>query len=97
MDIILNGISTGISFGNPSVVPATVPSSAFNTFNNFALSGLLDGTNTIAFKVQDVSSITGFRAELETVPIPTPALLPGLIGLGAAAWRKRKQGAAQEV
>jgi hypothetical protein len=27
-------------------------------------------------------------------PVPTPALLPGLVGLGATAWRKRKQQAA---
>jgi hypothetical protein len=25
-----------------------------------------------------------------TTPIPTPALLPGLVGMGLAAWRKRK-------
>jgi len=25
-----------------------------------------------------------------TTPVPTPALLPGLVGMGVAAWRKRK-------
>nr|RNJ65358.1 MAG: PTPA-CTERM sorting domain-containing protein [Leptolyngbya sp. IPPAS B-1204] len=30
------------------------------------------------------------------VPIPTPALLPGLIGLGLTVWRKRKGGTVQE-
>jgi hypothetical protein len=33
-----------------------------------------------------------FQAELQplpTTPVPTPALLPGLLGMGAAAWRKR--------
>jgi hypothetical protein len=29
--------------------------------------------------------------------IPTPALLPGLIGMGAAAWRKRRNGATAEA
>jgi hypothetical protein len=29
--------------------------------------------------------------------IPTPALLPGLIGLGAAAWRKRRNAATAEA
>lgn len=29
--------------------------------------------------------------------IPTPALLPGMIGLGVAAWRKRKSEAANEA
>lgn len=34
-----------------------------------------------------------FQAELQPLPVtpvPTPALLPGLIGMGAAAWRKRQ-------
>lgn len=32
-----------------------------------------------------------------TTAIPTPALLPGLIGMGVAAWRKRKSEAAAET
>ena len=35
--------------------------------------------------------------EKPTVPIPTPALLPGLIGMSVAALRKRKQEAAAEA
>ena len=35
-----------------------------------------------------------YLAELQPLPpvvgVPTPALLPGLIGMGAAAWRKRR-------
>ncbi len=33
----------------------------------------------------------GFNIDLtvEPIPIPTPALLPGLVGMGLAAWRKR--------
>jgi hypothetical protein len=31
-----------------------------------------------------------YSATLVPVAVPTPALLPGLLGLGAAAWRKRK-------
>jgi hypothetical protein len=32
-----------------------------------------------------------------TVNVPTPALLPGLIGLGATAWRKRRNAATAEA
>ncbi|NJM49073.1 MAG: PTPA-CTERM sorting domain-containing protein [Alkalinema sp. RU_4_3] len=28
----------------------------------------------------------------ELATLPTPALLPGLVGMGVAAWRKRKEG-----
>lgn len=35
--------------------------------------------------------------ETEATSIPTPALLPGLIGFGVATWRKRKTEAASEV
>lgn len=30
-------------------------------------------------------------------PVPTPALLPGLVGLGLGAWRKRKQAAVSQA
>jgi hypothetical protein len=35
--------------------------------------------------------------EIVDPTIPTPALLPGLIGMGAAAWRKRRNGATAEA
>jgi hypothetical protein len=31
-----------------------------------------------------------YNFQVEALPIPTPALLPGLIGMGVAAWRRRK-------
>jgi len=44
------------------------------------------GSTKAAFEVDNIAT----RAA-----IPTPALLPGLIGMGVAAWRKRKGEAAQ--
>lgn len=50
---------------------------------------------TFAIGVVDVgdfannSTLTITNADV--APIPTPALLPGLLGLGLGAWRKRKQ------
>ena len=49
----------------------------------------------------DLTSIPGklgFSIDLtvEPIPIPTPALLPGLMGMGLAAWRKRRGGGDQD-
>lgn len=47
---------------------------------------------------RDVSHVSVFyRAPKDGVPIPTPALLPGLIGMGVAALRKRKSEEAQDA
>ncbi len=65
--------------------------------------GLVDGSYDAgsAFLVQvlgtgDYQRNYTYKAELQPAlippppePIPTPALLPGLLGMGAAAWRKR--------
>lgn len=40
---------------------------------------------------------TSFSTTIESTPIPTPALLPGLVGLGVAAIRKRKNETAEKV
>lgn len=39
----------------------------------------------------------GFKTDSSSTAIPTPALLPGLIGLGVAALRKRKAEAAKQT
>ena len=44
---------------------------------------------------QDSNNNTFGNGEIEIVP--TPALLPGLLGMGIAAWRKRKQEAMEDV
>lgn len=38
-----------------------------------------------------------FNTVAPPTPVPTPALLPGLIGIGLAAMRKKKQSAAQDA
>lgn len=75
-----------------------VNTSAFN----YAFQGFFkDGTIGIGGLT---TQITGNESKAYSVTItsdgtkiPTPALLPGLMGLGAAAWRKRQQSAAQGV
>jgi hypothetical protein len=45
-----------------------------------------------------LSSGGGYAIALDSTPVPTPALLPGLVGLGVAALRKRKgEGAEKET
>jgi hypothetical protein len=39
---------------------------------------------------ENLSGELSFAIEGNTTPIPTPALLPGLIGFGLSVWRKRK-------
>ena len=53
--------------------------------------GLLNNGNN----QPELSHITVYTSNAGTTPIPTPALLPGLIGMGVAAMRKRK-GEAEE-
>jgi hypothetical protein len=67
-----------------------------NGDNSAIFIGLLNTSNNIAKVTFNISgsSLPDFainQLSLKTsTPIPTPALLPGLIGMGAAAYRKRK-------
>lgn len=56
------------------------------------------GTYTIGFGVVDEGdSIVDSALLVDTEPVPTPALLPGLISMGVAAFRRRKDIATEEV
>ncbi len=55
--------------------------------------GIFNPGDVISVKfAQSVPTDTAYGAQFSAtaVAVPTPALLPGLVGLGAAAWRKRK-------
>jgi hypothetical protein len=41
--------------------------------------------------IDESTASRGYQIDLGVTPIPTPALLPGLIGMGVGMWRKRKQ------
>ena len=61
-----------------------------------ALSGtFFDGSNEVAgfgtLAITSVPKSSGYSISLNTVPIPTPALLPGLIGMGVAALRRKQE------
>jgi hypothetical protein len=62
------------------------------------------GEGSITTQFGDATKILSYSGNLFTVPnpvdpdggpdsVPTPALLPGLLGMGMAAWRKRKAAA----
>jgi len=85
-----------------TIANATTPSSpfAFQTgVNAFSYTFNTAGTYTIGIGVVDDTDVAtssalqiGNASSTATV-VPTPALLPGLIGFGVAALRKRKQNA----
>lgn len=61
------------------------------TYNNSMGEILGSGTLTTQVKfVNGVDTPSSFSISGETAPVPTPALLPGLVGMGVAALRKRK-------
>jgi hypothetical protein len=63
-----------------------------------SFSNLSGNANGIPFSVDGLAGIDNLVASVtydyEPTPVPTPALLPGLIGLGFTALRKRKEKAA---
>jgi hypothetical protein len=63
------------------------------------IAALNAGSLRLGIRVQGLSPVAGFdsdsfvSAPSNNTPVPTPALLPGLVGLGVAALRKKKQAA----
>lgn len=90
---------TGFSV-NPNI---TFGPSAFRFSNTLVFPGTLSGNDPIldGSGTQNFDDNVGyfgpnfqFQTD-EVAAVPTPALLPGLIGLGIGAWRKRKAEAAK--
>jgi len=67
-----------------TVAPTLASYVRFNVLSNYG------GTRSNLSEVQ-------FDGTPVATAVPTPALLPGLIGMGVAAWRKRKAAAASEA
>lgn len=89
----VNGLAPIPEFIDPNILaPGSYgPKNSFDAFvgiNSF-------GTWTLSiadFAVEDSGSLESWQLNIEgTDAVPTPALLPGLVGMGMAAWRKRRQ------
>jgi hypothetical protein len=74
----------------------------FSLENAVGLSWVIPGSpglvpGPVSFQFSQTSTSTEGLYTLEAAAVPTPALLPGLLGMGVAALRKRKQEAEAEV
>jgi hypothetical protein len=83
---IVNPITFTGAFTSPTSYALTAPI-INGRFRNS--SGSILGNGGIS-ALQFDSTTDSSTVNLSGTAIPTPALLPGLLGLGAAAWRKRK-------
>jgi hypothetical protein len=95
----------GIAVGGDNVFfdilsPITFTGSFLSATNYSLVAPILDGQfRNASGQILGLGAITGVRfsstadsssVNLVATAVPTPALLPALLGMGAAAWRKRK-------
>ena len=84
-----NVFDVGISIGQPGAADGTITSTQLTiTRAGLTASSFLD--QTIGMRLQSTGADGKGSSKLSGTAVPTPALLPGLIGMGAAALRKRK-------
>jgi hypothetical protein len=82
-----NGYTWTVSSGQTGVIP--IPNTpSFLGFVTHPGDALL---TSLSITTDQSATVAGFDNVSFATPVPTPALLPGLIGMGAAALRKRKQ------
>lgn len=84
-------LSTGVS---RTVSALNFPNRAFIGFISETPISSLSFTSLDGYPQLDNFTF-GSRIVEQSTPIPTPALLPGLIGLGVAAWKRRKSAVSQ--
>ena len=84
-----------------NVLSSPTPNPSYGGWYDMPAIALNPGANELLFLIDNSlgGNYQGFRAEFNTNsvnPVPTPALLPGLIGMGVAALR-RKSEASEEI
>lgn len=107
-DFISNLVYGGesLSFDLTSLTGFTFNPPGLGALNGFSFSGkfrtasgaiLGNGSLNAIFSIDTLTGNTSWAASLTATPIPTPALLPGLLGLGLGVLRKRKAEAEETV
>jgi hypothetical protein len=95
-----NDVNGAVTPGSVSLTLSDGTSQTLTNTNDTSFIGFLANPGTV-FTSLTISSdqpfvpgyfptVNNLRVGTAATPIPTPALLPGLIGMGVAVWRKRK-------
>lgn len=87
-DLLFDLLSATVTVGTPSLGFRPVDVELFGNFTNSEGSILSQGLLTAQLRLADPNERRSYSISAEAVP--TPALLPGLMAMGAAALRKRK-------
>jgi len=108
--LTVNGLVLQLAgIGNTSTgAVSTLPFFAKTGLQSYSYTFTTAGTYTLGLGVVDIDPFSGpfipgsvssglFVSNGNITPIPTPALLPGLVGMGIAAWRKRKNEPSEQV
>jgi hypothetical protein len=76
--------------GTALAIPGIPPAVAIDPVSGLFV-GIFNPGDVVSVRFSQASTMTAnYSAVFSATAVPTPALLPGLLGLGAAAWRKRK-------
>lgn len=86
----INNLGTGTSFVSTLEFDFTGIIRAANNPNHI-LGSTIGGLSANQSVMNGVTSTSNFSLNLDATAVPTPALLPGLIGMAATALRKKKQ------
>jgi hypothetical protein len=91
----ISGLSTGVTF-RLDTFGLTRSGNLFTANYTGYFSNFPDGIGTGFFTTQGIAASDGRGSSFSSdINVPTPALLPALLGMGAAALRKRKGEAAE--
>jgi hypothetical protein len=100
---ILNTTNTGDPVGDSDRLRFSTAGLSSNSFNvggvdyTLQLLGFSNDNGTTIINEflspENATATANLYGKITTTNVPTPALLPGLIGLGATAWRKRRNAA----
>lgn len=96
----LNGTQVVASYTGDVIANAINSSIAIGSIGNFGIDQYVnffaDSDSEVFDKVEFISTQAAFESGNFAYKVPTPALLPGLMGMGVAALRRKKDETAEE-